>query len=275
MESDELNSLRKKEEHLSEWLRRYGKARDVVPHVQKNLDITRWEIGALENRPTVAGEVPYTAHLHYSIAQDYELTQSALPMMPVYNTAAIGTASSATTSGAMAIYNHVAKYGDLNDVKAVEFSRAQTKLYREIQAQQERPKQVRGLMELYCGANTLERFDIATQAYLSSISGAVTRMQAANAIRNTLDGIKGDLFNRARATPNEHMTWEKMAPRLAKGDAECELLLRNETTRTSLISGLSDILKDRSPSATTNLENLWVQTLDFIFAALSLLKPAS
>lgn len=275
MESGELGDLRKKEEHLSEWLRRYGKARDIVPDVQRNLDITKWEISALENLPTVAGEVPYTSHLRYSIARDYELTRSALPMMPDYDQSMIGTASSATTSGVIAVYNHVAKYGDINDVRAIEFSQTQTRQYREIQARQGRPKQVRCLMEAFCGANTLKRFDEATQAYLSSISGADTKPHAANAIRNVLYGLDGDLFKMAQATPSEQMTWRKMAQRLAKGNAECELLVRNETTRASIISGLSDILKDRSPGAATNLDNLWAQTLDFIYTVLNLLKPVS
>jgi hypothetical protein len=108
MESKELNNLHKKEEHLSEWLRRYGKAKEVVPEVQKNFDMTHWEIDALENRPPVAGKIPFTVDLSYITTEDYRLTQSALPMMPVYDTTIMGTASSATTSGAVIIYNHIA-----------------------------------------------------------------------------------------------------------------------------------------------------------------------
>jgi hypothetical protein len=234
MESEELNNLRKKEEHLDEWLRRYSKAREIVPEVQKNLDITKWEIGALENLPTVAGEVPYTSHLRYSIAKDYELTQSAIPMMPDYDQLMMSTASSATTSGAIAIYNHVLEYGNIEDAEAIKFSHAQTKRYREIQSKQERPGQVRNLIQAHCRANTLDRFDTAAQSYLRSMSGADTQTDAANAIRNTLDGMKGDLFNRARLKPNEQMTWEIMARRLAKGAVECELLLRNGRTRGSV-----------------------------------------
>jgi len=277
MEPEELKNLHQKEQHYREWLRRFSKAKDIVPYVQKDLEITCWEIEALENRPTVAGEIPSGAtNLPYYTEQDYKVTQSALPLMPEYNPTVIaGTASSANVSGAMFIYNHIAQYADFKDVEAIRFSNEQTKRYRDIQTQQERPKQVQSLMQVYCGAQTLQRFDTATQTYLSSKSGAVTRMDAANAIRNVLDGLKGDLFEKARTTPNENMTWITMSNRLARGSQESELLARNDAIRTSLYSGLSEILKNRDPGSTNNLDNLWTQVLDFIYSVLNLLKPVS
>lgn len=272
MEPKELENLRKKEQHLNEWLRRYRKAKNVVPEVQENLDMTRWEIDALENRPSVASGIPISVDLSFLTAQDYKFTRSALPLMPDYNPAEIGTASSTTTSGATVIYNHIAQYADFQDAQAIEFSNRQTKRYREIQAEQERPKQVRNLMQLFCSAQTIQRYDIATQAYLRYKSDDITRVDAANSIRNALDGIKGDLFERARTTPKENMTWEAMSQRLARGVDESGMLIRNEAIRTSLIKNLSEVLKDREHGSITNLDNLWAQTLDFIYSVLNLLK---
>jgi hypothetical protein len=275
MEPEEIENLRKKEEHLTEWLNRYGKAKIIVPDVQKNLEVTRWEIEALENRPTVAGEVPSASDLRYYTAEDYKNTVSGLPMMPDYNPMVMGTATSVTASGTTVVYNHIARYADFHDAKAVDFSNEQTRRYREIQERQERPKQVRSLMQIFCGINTLDRFDMSVQAYLSSKSGAIAGSDAANAIRNVIWGLKGDLFEKAKATPRENMTWEIMSQRLAKGVKEGELLAQNESIQNSLISGLSDILKDRTPNSATNLDNLWARTLDFIYAVLNLLKPIS
>jgi hypothetical protein len=97
-------------------------------------------------------------------------------------------------------------------------------------------------------------------------------MDAANSIRNTLDGLKGDLFKKARTTPKENMTWETMSQRLAKGADEAGILIREDAIRTLLINGLSEILKNREHGSTTNLDNLWTQTLDFIYSVLNLLK---
>jgi hypothetical protein len=273
MESDELKNLHEKEQHLNEFILRFGKAKDIMPEVQKSLDMTRWEIGALENRPTVAGEMPSATDLSFYTTQDLKFTRSSLPLMPNYDPAVISTASTVTTSGAAYIYNYVARYADIKDDKAIKFSNEQTGRYREIQARQERPQQVRKLMLLFCGSNTLKRFDIAAQSYLNLKSGAVSHEDAANAIRNVLHGLKGDLWKKAQSTPKENMNWVSMSQRLAKGQVEGAVLVRQEEVQASLISGLSDILKDRNPSSATNLDNLWTQTLDFIYAVLNLVKP--
>lgn len=275
MEPEELKYLRKKEQYLSTWLSRYSKAKDIVPDVQKDLDLTTWGIHALENRPPIANEVPSNVDLSYYASRAYHFTRAALPMIPNYNSGMMSTASSTGIANASAIYSYVAKYADIPDSNAVDFANKQTGLYREIQAQQERPKEVRSLMQVFCTVQTLQRFDTATMSYLSSKSRAVTSIDSANSIRNTLYGFKGDLFEKARATPKENMTWVKMSQKLAKGVKESEVLTRNEVTLTSLISGLSEILKDRDHGSITNLDNLWTRSLDFMYTLLNLLKPVS
>lgn len=94
-------------------------------------------------------------------------------------------------------------------------------------------------------------------------------------MRNVFNGVKGDLFEKARKTPNENMTWITMYQRLAKGENERQALLRNDTVRTSLNKDLSETLKDRANSSTNNIDNLWTQTLDFIYTVLNLLTPVA
>lgn len=275
MEPEETENLRKKEQYLTKWLHRIGTAKDIVPDVQKNLEVTRWEIEALENRPTVAGEAPSSSELCYYTAQDYKYTVSGLPMIPDYKPLVMDTTASATASGTAIFIGYIAKYADIKDTKAVDFSHEQIRRYREIQERQERPLQVRSLMQVFCGTNTIKRFEIAIQVYQSSKSGVSDKSDAANAIRNIIYGLKGDLFKKAMAIPKENMTWEIMSQRLAKGLEESALLVKYESLQNTLVDGLSAILKDRTPSAATNLDNLWAQTLDYIYAVLNLLKPVS
>jgi hypothetical protein len=274
MEFDELYYLNQKKDHLSKWLRRYIKAGDVVPDVQANLDMTNWEIDALNNRPTVAGEVPFV-NLSDVLKQDYMFTKNAFRLMPEYNPMAVGSATSIATSGTTAVYNYVAKYADTGDPVAIDFSNKYTKRYHEIQTQQRRTDQVRNLMQMLCSENTLQRFDRATRIYLGTKSETTARTDAANAIRNTLQGLEGDLFEKARTTPKENMTWQKMSQRLAKGTEECKQLIRQDKFYATLFTDLSEILKDRDRGSSTNLDNLWTQYLDFIYVVLGLLKPTS
>jgi hypothetical protein len=97
-------------------------------------------------------------------------------------------------------------------------------------------------------------------------------------MRNLLDGIRGDLFKLARKWPKENMTWQKMAERLAKGGStgvECQELIRQERNRSSLISRLSDILKDRETGSLTNLDNVWTQVMDHIYTVLAVCRRES
>ena len=246
-----------------------------MPYVQKKLDLTRWGIHALENRPDVSGEVPSASGLPYYASEDHKITKFALPLLPDYNLEMVATASSSGTANAAYIYNYVSKWADIQDPKAVEYSEKETEQYRELQAQHELPNEVQDLMRAYCSAQTLQRFDDAKKAYFSSKSGIVTRRDVATAIRNTLDGIKGDLFEKVRTPIEQKATWPKIYQRLAKGVKDREILTKNDAVRVLLYKNLTDVLKDREHGSATDLDNLWTQTLDFMYTVLNLLKPVS
>ncbi len=92
---------------------------------------------------------------------------------------------------------------------------------------------------------------------------------AAAEMRTLLDGVKGALYSKARSNPNENMTWDDMAKRLAKRNTEEAIIAREGKRRSSLYSQLSDIFKDRG-SALPTLTHLWTQVLDHVFTVLSL-----
>jgi hypothetical protein len=263
----------RKQKHLSDWLNNFRKANDIVLEVQMNLDITNWEIEAIKNRPTISGELP-SLESSDILERDYKYTTLAFPSIPDFNPIVAGTASTITASGAAYVYNYVSKIGDIADPGAVDFSNKYTGLYHQIQTEQDRPSQVRQLMQKFCGLKTLQRFDSSEKSYFGTRSGAITPKVSALDIRNTLDGVQGDLFNRARANPKENMTWQEMVKRLSKGNLgdEYNELLRQESVRSNLIANLSEILKDRNRGSATNLNHLWPETLDHIYTVLGLLK---
>jgi len=54
-----MDFLKKKREYLAEWLFRFTIAqKEVLPEVQKNLDVTDWEIEALTNLQTTSANIP-------------------------------------------------------------------------------------------------------------------------------------------------------------------------------------------------------------------------
>ena len=88
-----------------------------------------------------------------------------------------------------------------------------------------------------------------------------------------MDGMQGDLFEKARGWPEENVTWDEMAKRLSKGQpggTEYQELIDQGKTRASLISRLSDIAKDREQGSLTNPDNVWTQILDHMYTVLGL-----
>jgi hypothetical protein len=95
-------------------------------------------------------------------------------------------------------------------------------------------------------------------------------------MRTLLDGIKGDLFEKARNMAKENMTWERMAGRLSKGKSggpEEKELVDQESERERLIECLSKVAKDREGGSRTDIDTLWTQILDHIYVVLTLANP--
>ena len=214
-----MEGLEAKKAYLREWLERYKKAQDVVPSVQRNLEMTEWEMRALADRPEEAEEIPLD-DLETRFDREYNHLIRVLPMMPEYDPGSIPTLTAVTTSGSASTYVYVSRVGDLGTKEAQEYSRKHTVAYRKLQATQERPKEVRSLVEKLANPQTLERFDQASDAYFATRSGTGKRNAAAGAMRTLLDGVQGDLFKIASRWPRENMKWDTMVERLSKGEIE-------------------------------------------------------
>jgi len=77
MESAEFEKLRRKREHLSEWIAGTESNRSL-PYVQMHLEVTEWEERALSNRPDEANEIPFSGLID-TLERDYYYLTQALP----------------------------------------------------------------------------------------------------------------------------------------------------------------------------------------------------
>lgn len=272
MTSEEIKKLKEKKEYLERWLSQVKKVQETVPDVQKNLEVTRWEIDVLTNQPDEASEIPLTG-LTSVLEEESNYWISALPMIDS-NSDLVTSAGSISASGTANLYDYVTRVGDIGTPEAVSYSQKYLRLYHELQTTQDRPQIVRNFLEQLNNPQTIERFDRASNTYLATKAGTEQRTTAALEMRNLLDGVKGDLFKMARKHPQDNMTWEKMAERLAKGGStgtEYQELIRQQENRSALISRLSDILKDREGGSATNLDNVWIQVINHIYTVLGLI----
>lgn len=111
------------------------------------------------------------------------------------------------------------------------------------------------------------------KVYMAVRAQTGERTAAAMEIRTLLDGVKGELWERAKKWPKENMTWDIMADRLAVNDltGHSKELMTQGKIRSSLIHRLSDIGKDREGGSATNLDYIWTEVLDHLYAILGLI----
>ena len=271
---DDINELEAKKNYLEEWLARHKKAQHIAPQVQINLELTEWQLRALRDRPKEADEIPLV-DMGSQLRRERDFLSRALPMMPIYDVNAIDSSTALSSSGTADLYSYIARVGDLESQEARRYSLRHTTAYNDLQEEQERPKAVRRLLIELGNKQIVDRFDRAMAAFLATKRGSGERTSASMEMRTLLDGIKGELFAKARTQPKENMTWGRMAERLAKGGPgriEYQELIARESVNSSLVNRLSQVGKDREGLSYANINVLWTELLDHIFIVLGLVK---
>jgi hypothetical protein len=237
MEPEEIQPLKETRAYLDQWMKRYKKANEVAPKVQDLLDIIDWRIQAYENCPKEARTV-FPANLFEQHRRSHTFIIGNIPMIPDYNKGDVFKAFAVGTSGATVTFSSVHRAKDLLIPESKSYSERFTIKYITLQDSQGRPKEVRDLIVKLGSANILQRFDRALKAKDSVKIGIGERTSAAIEIRTLLEGLKGNLWQRAKNWPKENMTWREMAKRLAKngfGGTEYHELLRQEDTYTHFL----------------------------------------
>jgi hypothetical protein len=274
MSKGELKNRKAKRNYFVTWLDNFGQAQEYVPKVQRELEKTDWEIEALDNVPYEADEIP-KGDMEINFENDYKFLTRVLPMIPTFDVSAFSSSDAISTSSTASVYEYVSKVGDIGTPKAFEYSNLYTTKYQAIQLEHNRPNDIRLLLAKLQNQGTLDRFERAETSYLQFKAGKGERTAAAMEMRTFLDGVQGDLFQSARKWKKEKMTWEKMAEKLSKGGAsslECKEMIRQDKTRSSLISRLSDIGKNREGGSITNLNHIWTELLDHVYAVLNIIN---
>lgn len=272
--SEDIKKLEERKNDYEKWLDSFRKARDVVPYVIQNVEITDWQIRALKDRPEEATEIPYPGDPNL-LEQENKYLRNIFPPIRVPSGIELDTTTSVTTSGSTGAYEYVRRIGDINTPRAIIYSQTFGDEYQQLQEKQQRSNQVQTLLRKLNDSDVLERFDRAYKAFMAYKSKTGERTAAAMEMRTLLDGIKGILFNKARKHPNENITWDTMATRLAIGGGGGPLhirLINQKGLRSSLIARLSDVGKVREGGSITNLEDIWTEMLDHIVTVLGMIN---
>lgn len=272
MNSDELNKLLERRKHLTDWIDRNKKAQEMLPYVQRELELTELNIQALTELPDEAAEIP-RGDLSFTLNHENQHLKMALPTMPLYSRQDLERSSDYIVSGSTStMTTFISRVGEIGTENARRYADSYFIDYQRIQESQSRPAKVRKLIELLADEKITKRYDVAYEGYIGLKSGTANRTGTASEIRSLLHGVKLGLFNKARKWSDENMTWERMAHRLSKGDYEKRLLIQKEKIQSLLISDLSHIMKEQDKISPINLDQKWSQVLDHIYSIISLTK---
>ena len=258
-------------DYLRTWLERHQKASHIAPAVREALDETEWELGVLRDSPSDAVNIS-TSQIDEEAGLAFGRITNVLPQMPEYQPPLGFQISSISTTSTSAAFSYVQAVGELGTPAAAKYSSDKSQAYRELQESHQRRSRVRGLMQDIVPA-AVDRFDKAHKAVDQCRVGSGAKSAAASEMRNLVDGLQGELFEKARSSPKEKLTWQIMAGRLIPGSGSAAAVMsRQETVRTSLYNDLSQAAKLREGQRGQRVEDLWTRVLDHVFAVLSLVK---
>jgi hypothetical protein len=272
--SDDIEKLEERKAYLEEVKSSYLKAQTVLPIIQQNIDLTDWQIRAYKNLPPESAEVPKPSR-KYELEAENQYLRGLYKVLSIPSEQQLFLSTSVAISGGTIDFNYVNRIKDLGTPSALEYGSAFILEYNQLQDVQQRPQQVRALLIKINSKDLSNRFDSAHQSYLAFRSGSEKRTAAANEVRNLLLGLKGELWKLARQFPKENMTWNTMSARLATnggGGTEHVILNAQDSVHSSLLDRLADVLKDREGGSITNLDSIWVETLDHLYTVLGLIK---
>jgi len=262
-----LEKLLEKKSFLDEWLRRAKKARDVEQNVIQMRDETNWQIKTVASMPSDNLDFDLN-NFTMRIDKDIDQIKQNYPWMPDYEISPTGGTAVITSATSTDFVDRVvgpSTFHPENEVST--WAKSSLKSYSDIQEAQGRESLSRSfLYEL--NSERGKEFDKAKKSVQSAKVGSDERTKAGNEMRNLLNHLKGDLFEKARKTPRENMSWQIMVDRLGigeEGEVEQQELMKQKEKWHSLQIRLTDITKNQEGGYVTDIEATWRQLIDHIY----------
>lgn len=218
-----------------------------------------WEIRALEGRPV--DSAAYPSVIEDQSAEVLRRVTGTFPDLPAVDPAGIAQVNSITTTTANTTVSWVMALGQSGSPGAVTYAAKTLNEYRTIQERQRRPEEVSRLLEATF-PRLKARWDNARAAYGAIRVGTQDATSFGIAGRNFVDGLKGELLERARRVPHEHLSLEQAVERLFVEDTLSNDVVREMTSRSEIISALSDIAKDRVGGTTSAVDGVWARVIN-------------
>ena len=275
MEKDEIAKeiAEKKLNLLGDWLERAKDVHQAVPFIQDAYDQTKWQYDVLASLPTEARDQIGDFYLG-KLNDSYKYMVDNLPALPPLQMSNVASLSAVTTADSTGTFQIITRVSSFESVQTHDWAVAKASEFRELQGRQNRINSIMSQLSVL-DADRAQEFEKSVEAYKRAVSSTTDLTDAAIKIRNVLEHVKGELFEKAIRRPKEQkIRWPDMAARLAKGgDAgiECRNLKNEENTHKSLHDRLSRIAKNLDKITPEDLNNIFTEFVNHLFTVLNLI----
>jgi hypothetical protein len=256
--------------YLSTWLERHKKASDVAPEVQKFYEYQEWKRHTLERRPTDASSIS-TSRIEESDSAFYERLKTNLPMLPTIDLGRMTEIGSSAAYSGTNVVMYLEEVSQLQTPATNKYVEDAFTEYRKLQDSHDRPEQIRTMLEQKLPSVTA-RFDTALGSHQRWRSSGVNETGAAVDMRTFLEGLEGQLREKARNHPGENMPPELILERLFPSASTRIEVKEQFNQRSDLVAALSTVAKQRDQEGTLKLDALWLRVLNHAFIVVGALN---
>ena len=144
-DSEELNLLYEKRKYLTQLKTNLKSAKDALPFIDENQEITDLEIETLQNAPAILGDNPFLG-LDETLRKDYTYLLDALPPIPNYDSIKGSTTNAMATAGTASVYNQLQSFSDSKDPETRSYGRKYIMKFDALQEKQRRAEKVKSLI---------------------------------------------------------------------------------------------------------------------------------
>jgi hypothetical protein len=231
--------------------------------------LAEWKLSLIRDRPAEASSVSPSL-IERESALTLQRIETKLPKIPTFNRIVQSEIAVAST-GTPASFSFMDDIRLVGTIDTKNFVQRKTEEYQQIQKEQNRRGEVRHLVE-EVAPKALSRFDSAAESIDQFAAFTLQSTAAATAMRNLIDSIKGEIWDKARGRATGKFKWERMAERLFQKGPSLNEMLSQGDIRSKLTDDLTDVLKERAGARVHSIEQLWMRVLDHLFVVLSLIK---
>lgn len=274
-----IDLLKKKNDRLANFLHQAKKIGDLTPVVKQAKEETEWNIDVFNSMPPKAQNSIDEDKFEDVFKKDWNIWEKAVPHFKLDSHFITTSGSGASGTASEVVFNEISLINQNRQYPEVNtWSDKHITEYFKIQSKQNKISEIEEMLKkIYIELS--KEFKDAESLYIKVEANVLSPKEGANAMRNVLNHLEGNLLEKARTHPKEQVSksgrWRFISDRLAIGGLNSNqhsLLVLKESDQSRIKIDLTDICKNTATNALSKLKIIHTQWLDHLYTTLKLIE---